>query len=1603
MSNRHVIAFSVSVLLLAVVSSAPVVASPGVGTPPATASVTAAVLDAGLAQATPAQKVAPSLRDASAGKDGVRQRFVVVQSTGPLDLGAYGSVVHAFNWPGGERVTIARVRGRDLERIAALPGVYAVGSGEPSGTRRTPDHGTPGDVVATRLARDTWRDALRSAPPWSAPESRAVAVASGAAVDGDRTASDVPPLPGTEGWYDVSRGHAAREAWDLGYRGGGVRVAVIDDAVDFAHPDLQGTWAVLPKEHPYGGWAEVFDPWAGLQATEDQDLPPAERSTRLAGSGMIEAYQTSDVVERELAGERVLTACFVPLQATADAERVAGSSTCDYIVPAGSRSGKVRMGHHPDTVLRDLAADPDAGITGEWAGVLVVDRGAAGTYDTVYVDLDNDRDFSDEKPMTREDPLSWRDANGDGLADVSGGLLYWIADGHLPFPASWVWGLESLVPAAGSVVGILFADGDHGTLCASSIVGQGRVGVPDDRRLAFGDLPGDGQPEGLVMGLAPAAKIVSVGSVYAGPEVLFDAAWRYVLFGHDRARIDDEIQIASNSYGFSEIDGDGWDPSSRLVDYYVRTLAPTVSFLVATGNGAPGYGTITAPGPVVALGVGASTQYGSTGTEAISDTTQITFGDVIPFSNRGPTATGGVGVQIVANGALGSGAEPVNFVGDGARAMTGWLGTSRSTPVTAGAMALVYQAYRRRTLDWPTWAQARSMLMAGARYSGYDVLTTGAGTLDAADAVRVAAGIHGIHATPSEWDAGGYRGQSHAAFAHLVAPGETVTTPITLTNPSDHPIDVTLSARTLRRTGSRESALVADRTKESGPGRVPDYVLPIDPDIPAGTELMVVRGRYALDEFDPDDDPAMVNSYALGVIQHTDLDQDGVLWQDRDGDGVVDHGSRADAAVTATWDAERRDLDALHGDLTPAIPEEGLSGDLAWFGTGCDGDAPVQDVAGKIALVERFRCYHSEKIANAQAAGAIGVVIFTDASPKMAPVGDPTGLTIPAVMIDRDPGVEIRDLLASGTTVSVTITGRDVGLPDGIDGASPIDWARTELDPGEFATMSIDTDTRNHWAVAVHHPRERRADGLYAALWHLGASASVTETHISLRTDFYAYQPWSAVTGTPPRVTVPPGGTITVDAALDVPGDAAPGLWQGAIFADYAAPAATIFLPVAARNSGPGTSRAASDLDDRARAGLSLGPPWNDTLAPAGFKLPFRRLVVPVVANVAAHYDWQGTRALGGSAARDPDATYDNGATWGTFLWNWREESGDWRFFFVDADAPPAGTHWVLRTTWDDPHPTQSDIDTRFYGPAPDRYSDPADPENVRDDRSDPSWYGPYTLDLLARSPYLVTRGSVWPFDTSSGGAEDWVAAPGGEGLHEVMLDNVLFSGEQLALPFETTVSAVRLSVEQIDLEGDTCGEIAVTPQLDLDGLAARAMGMSVPVTITAQAVAEDPPIEQGPPAFVYDLDVPSEAARFDVTLEGEEDDDLDLYVLRDADGDGQFTFPAEVVASAAGESASESVSLPPFQPAGAYRIWVHGYAVFGTDSTFDLAVDVVSGDDLGVTAVPDAIAAGATGKVTVCADATALEGQEGPAHGVVFLGPRGAPALFQVPVVWVR
>ncbi len=103
------------------------------------------------------------------------------------------------------------------------------------------------------------------------------------------------------------------------------------------------------------------------------------------------------------------------------------------------------------------------------------------------------------------------------------------------------------------------------------------------------------------------------------------------------------------------------------------------------------------------------------------------------------------------------------------------------------------------------------------------------------------------------------------------------------------------------------------------------------------------------------------------------------------------------------------------GPLTaPAVPTSDLDNPL-----GCDPYVP-QALAGRIAVIERGTCFFRDKVEHADAAGASGVLVINHEGDDLLTMGLLERTDIPAFLVGRSAGEEIRELLAD-PTASLTL------------------------------------------------------------------------------------------------------------------------------------------------------------------------------------------------------------------------------------------------------------------------------------------------------------------------------------------------------------------------------------------------------------------------------------------------------------------------------------------------------------------------------------------------------------------------------------------------------
>ena len=783
--------------------------------------------------------------------------FVTVQGD-PLPAEAYledPSVAHS----NGAGLVVGQIAVQALPKLAGAKGVVSVGpiefqqTGQPLGDP-DPDVGKQPTAETTSRAL---RDLFKKEVPYSA----------------------APPLAGSnfEELKDLAlldaKTHDFAEAWEAGYTGEGTTVGVLDGGTDFGHPDLLGTWQVWTgltgPRAGWNGWPKAFDPYGTLQWLS---------APSLIDQGLSWYVKTTATTCTDWATKGPQSICGVRFATKTGPSRnftaPAGTNAHTYQFPAGvTKSGNVRLGSHPDDHLVQLF--------GERPAFLVADSTTPGVYDTVYVDLDNDYRFDDEKPVTKASPASYRDMDGDGYTDLSGGLLYYISDGATAIPGGLDrFGVVNTSFGPGALVAWTGdfdpAIGGHGTSTASNVVGQG---VINGRAPQFSDVP-DGTYPGAVIGGAPDAKLAPFGDIYFS----FAFSTQFGYFLATRSGVD----VTSNSYGSSDVDNDGWDAASQEADVIHNNGRTTPLF--STGNGAPGFGTVAPPSPSAGIAVGASTQFGGTGWDSIDRASQIVDGDVVTWSNRGFGANGTAGVDVVADGAYSAGDVTLNTVLDGRNAWDTWGGTSRSTPVAAGATALVYEAWRESGSSIPTnfFRTTKDILKSSAEDLGYDSTIQGSGSVDAARAVAVTKG-NAARVSPNEWRVGDYRGTEYPVFAHVAQPGGADAQNFTITGPGTWQVSDRQLLRTDSETLSFSSSNVANESTYNF--NAPDYLMDLSDRVAdhPDSDLMVVRVSYPRKQFDPNGDYVENQAWRLLAYNWTDINGDGNLWTDADDDGAVDH------------------------------------------------------------------------------------------------------------------------------------------------------------------------------------------------------------------------------------------------------------------------------------------------------------------------------------------------------------------------------------------------------------------------------------------------------------------------------------------------------------------------------------------------------------------------------------------------------------------------------------------------------------------------------------------------------------------------------------------
>lgn len=843
------------------------------------------------------RKLAPDLRP-QALRPANRPVLVSILMTKETDLNglmrrvAYSKPLNGIRWATGE------VLDTQLKKLAGIPGVISVISTESYQPVEAPGEEEVKPARA-RLTASEIRELLRQGGKRQLLETlrerqpRPAPLPKPALPRKEGAQPSAAAEPGIEpATVKVREIHGASQAHAKGYTGAGVVVAIVDTGVDFGHPDLQGTQARVPSG-PYAGWPFAYNTLSGAFYALDPTftIGPDNYWDLVTLTWFAHTLPVTGATCNGIT-------CTAEL--TIDA---AYNVTLPFVWRDTSKSGRYYYTVHPDINLLLAGYSLGLGYARTLfapAAVLVADEAIPGVYDTVYVDVDFNQDLTNEKPMRKGSELAGADlfdAAGnpgtDGVWDLSAGMLTWIADGINPPPGVSALYENVAVPPAGRLISFVGDEDSHGTNCASDVAAQGVITDPEwvgpINPLFAGakNVGGAGGP--VLAGMAPKAKVAAFQNGFFLP---FDS-WTLAAVGFDGVpNSGDEAQIVSNSWGASGTINDGWDATSRFAHWLNNYFAPNAAFLVATGNGGHGYGTVTEPDGGSIIDVGASTSYGSLVYFEFVRPDQFTWGDVQPWSNRGPGTLGDVAPDVVAVGAWGTGANPLNiYYGNGQAAYDIFGGTSMATPVAAGNLALVYHAFRAKNGRWPTWREAKAIFLNAARDLGYDVLTQGSGNVDADRATDIAAGMnYGYWVEPAQWVAGNYRGVEYPAFPAIMLPGQSVVKTFAVHNTTGVPFSVTLQSATLQKVGEVTFTL-SFPSFAPPPFTRPTWVTDITPLIDTyDPDLVRAQVIFPYSVLDTNGDYRYENRWRVLFYDWTDLNGDGKLWKDTNGNGRVDAG-----------------------------------------------------------------------------------------------------------------------------------------------------------------------------------------------------------------------------------------------------------------------------------------------------------------------------------------------------------------------------------------------------------------------------------------------------------------------------------------------------------------------------------------------------------------------------------------------------------------------------------------------------------------------------------------------------------------------------------------
>jgi subtilisin family serine protease len=169
--------------------------------------------------------------------------------------------------------------------------------------------------------------------------------------------------------------------------------------------------------------------------------------------------------------------------------------------------------------------------------------------------------------------------------------------------------------------------------------------------------------------------------------------------------------------------------------------------------------------------------------------------------------------------------------------------------------------------------------------------------------------------------------------------------------------------------------------------------------------------------------------------------------------------------AAATNEDGSAELEAMGIRFSAPTPAEGITGPIRFAGLGTPEEVAAADLEGAIALIERGDLTFTEKVANAAAAGAVGVLIFNNLPGNYSGTLAGAG-AIPALSLSREEGLVLREadsasirLIVAPRAPYTRFSGTSMACPHIAGVAALVLSARPDLDPDGLRMILRQTAT----------------------------------------------------------------------------------------------------------------------------------------------------------------------------------------------------------------------------------------------------------------------------------------------------------------------------------------------------------------------------------------------------------------------------------------------------------------------------------------------------------------------------------------------------------------